>query len=74
MTLHLLKQNAKPSKQREVRKKFSVLEFNDFKEVSKEDEAGKVGDRSMSDEEYKDVTNSLRKSKRNKGANIMGSF
>ena len=34
-TLYLLKQNAKPSKQREVRKKFPAVEFADFNAVDK---------------------------------------
>ena len=66
MTLHLLKQTAKPSKAREKRKKYAVLDFQQRAEqapdeVMKEDNAEGVTDPS-----FKDVTDTLRKSKRNK--------
>ena len=68
MTLHLLKQSAKPCKPRETRKKYPALEYGKFQEEEKEDEDGEVPDKEMGDESYRDVTNSLRKSKRNRGA------
>ena len=44
MTLHLLKQSAKPSKPREVRKKYPVLDFDQFVEEKKDAKDGKPGD------------------------------
>ena len=66
MTLHLLKHSAKPSKQREYRKKYPALEFRDFHENNKEEEKEEAPDKEMNDSSYRDVTYTLKKSKRNK--------
>ena len=66
-TLHLLKQSAKPSKQREYRKKYAAVSFEEFKLRNDAEESKEIGDKEMGDDTFADVTHHLRKSKRNRG-------
>ena len=68
MTLHLLKQTAKPSKAREKRKKFAVLEFQPLNAHALDQEMEDDQVNEVTDPIYRDVTDNLRKSKRNKTA------
>ena len=65
MTLHLLKQNAKPSQQRQTRKKYPALEFKQFPEEEKEEMMG-APDKEMGDESFRDITAQVKRSQRNK--------
>ena len=67
-TLHLLKHSAKPSTQRERRKKFVAVEFTNFDHGNQEEEKKDTGDVRMNDASFKDVSHLLRTSKRNKTA------
>ena len=68
MTLHLLKQTAKPSRERGKRKKYDLLQFSDHREPEENKDDGGAPDKEMGDEQFRDVTSNLRKSKRNKAA------
>ena len=65
-TLFLLKQTAKPSAQRIVRKKYEALDFKAFAKDNAEEEKKSDGDEPMADDGYRDVTDQIRKSKRNR--------
>ena len=65
--MHLLKQSAKPSAQRVVRKKFTAVNFKTFSNNPHEEEKKSAGDEQMNDGSFRDVTHTMRKSKRNKG-------
>ena len=66
--LHLLNKGAKPSKERQTRKKHAILQFSPPEDNKDEEEKGGAPDKSMNDETFKDVNHLVRKSKRNKTA------
>ena len=65
-TLHLLKQSAKPVQRGRKRKRHEVFDPAN-EEMQIDAEEAKQADRDRADkEEYKDVTNELKRSKRNR--------
>ena len=57
---------AKPVASRKERKKFDALDFSRFNGKPEEEKKSEKPDVAMKDDSYADVTDQLRKSKRNK--------
>ena len=63
----MLKQGSKPVSQRKERKTFEAISFKDFGQVNDEEEKKEAKDVKMLDDGYVDVTQQLKRSKRNRG-------
>ena len=65
-TVHLLKHNAKPVPQRNQRRKHDMLTYKEFSHSQPAEEKKETVDAEMKNDDYMDVTNKLKGSKRNR--------